>query len=96
MGAEITVPTIDGTVKQTIPEGTQTGTTFRLKDKGVKYFGRDARGDQYVKVFVEVPKKLTESQKKALKEFEESLDGKNYTKRESWFEKIKRNLKKDK
>ncbi len=92
MGAEITVPTIDGTVKQTIPEGTQTGTTFRLKGKGVKYFGRDARGDQYVKVVVEVPKRLTESQKKALREFEESLDGKNYAKRETFFDKLKKNF----
>jgi molecular chaperone DnaJ len=75
MGDEITVPTIDGPVKYNIAEGTQNGTTFRLKGKGVKYLNRETRGDQYVKVFVEVPKKLTEDQKKALRLFENSLSG---------------------
>ena len=48
LGAEITVPTIDGDVKYEIPEGTQSGTKFRLRGKGVKMLRRDARGDQYV------------------------------------------------
>ena len=94
LGDEIVVPTIDGKVKYTVPEGTQTGTVFRLKGKGVKRLNSSSRGDQYVKVYVEVPSKLTKKQKDALKAFEESLeDDKNYTKRPGFFEKLKNALK---
>ena len=94
LGDEIVVPTIDGKVKYTVPEGTQTGTVFRLKGKGVKRLSSSSRGDQYVKVYVEVPSKLTKKQKDALKAFEESLeDDKNYTKRPGFFEKLKNALK---
>lgn len=94
LGDEIVVPTIDGKVKYTVPEGTQTGTVFRLKGKGVKRLNSSSRGDQYVKVYVEIPSKLTKKQKDALKAFEESLeDDKNYTKRPGFFEKLKNALK---
>ncbi|MDE5861772.1 MAG: molecular chaperone DnaJ, partial [Ruminococcus sp.] len=73
LGAEITVPTIDGDVKYTISEGTQTGTVFRLKGKGVKKINRSDRGNQYVTIYVEVPKNLTKKQKDLLREFESSL-----------------------
>ena len=66
LGAELEVPTIDGKVKYSIPEGTQTGTTFRLRNKGVPYIGSSRRGDMYVKVEVEVPKRLSEKQKEIL------------------------------
>lgn len=89
MGAEITVPTIDGDVKYTISEGTQTGTVFRLKGKGVRKLHRTERGNQYVKIYVEVPKNLTKKQKELLKSFEDSLSEKNYAKRQSFFEKLK-------
>lgn len=89
LGDEIVVPTIDGNVKYRIGEGTQTGTTFRLKGKGVKKLNSDARGNQYVKVFIEVPKGLDKKQKDLLQKFEESLEAKNYTKRESFFKKLK-------
>ena len=89
LGAEITVPTIDGDVRYTIPEGTQSGTKFRLRGKGVKLLRRDARGDQYVTVNVEVPKKLSKRQKDLLQEFDNSLDEKNHSKRESFFDKLK-------
>ena len=89
LGAEVTVPTIDGEVKYNISEGTETGTTFRLKGKGVQRIHRTERGDQYVKIYVEVPKNLTKKQKDLLKEFEDSLTDKNYTKRQSFFEKLK-------
>ncbi len=92
LGAEITVPTIDGDVKYTIGEGTQTGTVFRLKGKGVKKIHREERGNQYVKIYVEVPKNLTKKQKDLLKEFENSLSDKNYAKRQSFFEKLKAKL----
>ena len=89
LGDEIVVPTIDGKVKYDIAEGTQNGTTFRLKGKGVKKLNRSDRGDQYVKVYVEVPSNLTKKQKDALKEFEASLNNKNYQKRQTFFDKIK-------
>ncbi|MDE6666307.1 MAG: molecular chaperone DnaJ [Ruminococcus sp.] len=90
LGAEITVPTIDGDVKYNISEGTQTGTVFRLKNKGVKKIHRTERGNQYVKIYVEVPKNLTKKQKDLLREFEASLSDKNYAKRQSFFEKLKK------
>lgn len=92
LGDEITVPTIDGNVKYTIGEGTQTGTVFRLKGKGVKKLNRSDRGNQYVKINVEVPKNLTKKQKELLKAFENSLSDKNYAKRQSFFEKLKEKL----
>lgn len=89
LGAELTVPTIDGNVKYTIGEGTQPGTVFRLKGKGVKHLQRDGRGDQMVKVNIEVPKNLNKKQKEALQAFESTLEENNYAKRKSFFDKIK-------
>ena len=92
LGDKITVPTIDGNVEYTIGEGTQTGTVFRLKGKGVKKLNRADRGNQYVRVYVEVPKNLSKKQKDLLKSFEASLSEKNYAKRQSFFEKLKETL----
>lgn len=92
LGDEITVPTIDGNVKYNISEGTQTGTVFRLKGKGVQKLSRSDRGNQYVKINVEVPKNLSKKQKDLLKAFENSLNDKNYAKRQSFFEKLKQKL----
>ncbi|MDD6345108.1 MAG: molecular chaperone DnaJ [Oscillospiraceae bacterium] len=89
LGAEITVPTIDGNVKYNIGEGTQPGTVFRLKNKGVKKLRSSDRGHQYVKITIEVPKNLSKKQKDIIKDFEESLSDTNYTKRKSFFDKIK-------
>ena len=89
LGDEITVPTIDGKVKYDIAEGTQSGTIFRLRGKGVKKINRSDRGDQYVRVYVEIPSNLTKKQKDALKDFESSLNDKNYQKRQTFFDKIK-------
>ncbi len=89
MGDELIVPTIDGNVKYSISEGTQTGTVFRLKGKGVKKLQRSERGDQYVKVYVEVPKGLDKKQKELLKAFEASLEEKNYEKKKNFFDKLK-------
>lgn len=91
LGDEITVPTIDGKVSYSIPEGTQSGTTFRLRNKGVQELGGRGRGDQYVKVTVEIPKKLNKSQKEAIKSFDELINKENshYEKRKSFFERLK-------
>ena len=97
LGDEIIVPTVDGKVKYTVPEGTQNGTVFRLRDKGVvnPSTGRN-RGDQYVRVSIEVPRGLTRSQKEKLREFEQSLSDKNYNKRQSFFEKLREAFDRDK
>ncbi len=95
LGAEVTVPTIDGTVKYTIPEGTQPGTIFRFKNKGIKKLNRSERGNQFVHITIEVPSNLTKKQKDLLKEFDSSLDdSKNYKKRNSFFDKIKQAFEK--
>lgn len=78
LGAELEIPTVDGKVKYTIPEGTQSGTTFRLKGKGVPGMGGRARGDQYVTVYIETPRNLNREQKAALRKFSELLGEKNY------------------
>ncbi len=89
LGDEITVPTVDGQVKYNVPEGTQNAAVFRLRDKGVVSPGTRSRGDQYVRLQVEIPKNLTKAQKEKLREFEASLSDKNYGGRQSFFEKLK-------
>lgn len=69
LGAELTIDTIDGPVKYNLPEGTQTGTTFRLRGKGIPNLNGRGRGDQYVTVTVRTPTGLTQKQKDALKAF---------------------------
>ena len=86
LGAELEIPTIDGTVKYTMPEGTQTGTTFRLRGKGIPVLNGRGRGDQYVTVVIETPRGLNREQKEALKKFSETLGEKNYEKRKSFLD----------
>lgn len=69
LGDEMEVPTLEGKVKYKIPEGTQSGTVFRLKNKGIKTLRGNSKGDQLIKVIVEVPKSLSDEQKNILKEF---------------------------
>ena len=75
LGADIEVPTLDGKVKLTIPEGTQPGTVFRLRGKGIPFLRGSGRGDQYVTVNVVVPKNMTAAQKDALREYAKAMDG---------------------
>lgn len=88
LGDEITVPTIDGSVNLTVPKGTQPGTKHRLKGKGIQRLQRDGRGDQYVRLNIEVPKNLTKKQEELLKAFEDSLGEKNYTKRKTFKDRL--------
>ena len=88
LGAQIEVPTLDGKITYDIPEGTQTGTTFRLRDKGIPYVGnRTRRGDQIFTVVVETPTRLNQKQKELLRQFEESLG--DTPKRKKFFDTIK-------
>ena len=89
LGDNITVPTIDGKVEYTLPEGTQSGTTFRLRSKGIQYLNGRGRGDMYVKCDVEIPKKLNKAQRDALKKFEDLMKDDNYEKRKGFFRKLK-------
>ena len=90
LGCEVTVPTIDGKVKYNVQEGTQPGTTFRLRGKGIPYVNGRGKGDQYVKVNIEVPRNLSSKQKEALKEFDSlTSDNMNYEKRKNFFDKLK-------
>ena len=83
------LPTITGSVKCVINEGTQNGTVMRLKGKGIKRLNRADYGDQLITIIVEVPKNLSKKQRDLLKEFDDSLNDKNYVKRQSFFDKLK-------
>ena len=87
LGAELEIPTIDGKVKYSIPEGTQTGTVFRLKGKGIPVLNGRGRGDQYVTVTIETPRNLNKEQKEALRNFSEAVGENHYEKRKSFFKK---------
>ena len=90
LGADIEVPTLDGKKTHTIPEGTQSGTKFRLKGLGIPYPSSNGqRGDQYVTVLVETPKNLTPKQREALMNFAEETNDKNYNQQKKWSSKIK-------
>ena len=90
LGAEIQVPTLDGKMAYTIPEGTQTGTTFTLREKGIPAVGNPRRrGDEKFTVIVETPTKLTREQKELLRQLDEGLDVKSSPKRKKFFDMVK-------
>ena len=89
LGCEITVPTVDGKVKYNVPEGTQPGTVFRLKGRGIPHIGGRGRGDQFVRITIEVPKKLNNKQKQLIQQFEDSAGEENYQKRKGFLERLK-------
>jgi molecular chaperone DnaJ len=92
LGGEIEVPTLGGKVSFTIPEGTQTGKTFRLKGKGIKGVRSGYAGDLFCHVVVETPIKLTDKQKDLLKEFDRlTKEGgaKHSPQSKGWMDKVK-------
>jgi molecular chaperone DnaJ len=93
LGYELKVPTVDGEVKYDVPAGTQPGTVFRLKGKGVPRVNSSGRGDQYVNIIVDVPKVLNEKQKEALRLLMEA-SGESYDdNKKSFINKIKDSFK---
>ena len=88
LGAEISVPTLEGQVKYTIPEGTQSGTTFTLRGKGIQAIRSTRKGDLIFRVVVEIPKNMNETQKDLLRKFADSCGDTNYAKKTSFFKKI--------
>lgn len=89
LGDEVDVPTLDGSVKLKIPSGTQTGTSFRLKGKGMPHLRWHGMGDLYVKVKVIIPRKLSQKQKELLQEFAKISGDEIYTEDKGFFEKVK-------
>lgn len=93
LGAKLEVPTLDGKVKVQIPEGTQTDAVFRLKRRGIPILNsRDPehdRGDQLVRVKLEVPKKLSKKQRDLLTEFQSGLKEEHHPEKKGFFEKVK-------
>ena len=92
LGVTLQVPTIDGKIEYQVPEGTQTGTVFRMRGKGIQNVNGRGRGDQFVRVNIEVPKNLSQKQKDLLREFEESSNA-NHTARQSWWDKVQNAFK---
>ena len=89
LGAEIDVPTLEGNQKFTIPEGTQGGTRFTLRGKGVPYVNNSGRrGDIVFTVNIEIPKGLNEKQKEKMREFADACGENNYSKKTGFFKRI--------
>ena len=93
LGSEIEVPTLDGRAAIKIPAGTQSGTTFRVKGKGVKNLQGYGHGDLHVRIQVEVPARLSPAQKEKLQEFAALCDGRETPMSQSFFEKAKKFFK---
>lgn len=89
LGADILVPTLDGKVELKIPEGTQSGTSFRMKGYGIPRLRGSGRGDQHVRVKVITPKKLTDRQKELLTEFGKAAGEEVSAEEKSFFKKVK-------
>ena len=90
LGAEIEVPTLEGNQKFTVPEGTQPGTAFTLRQKGIPFVNNaNRRGDLIFTVNVEIPKNLSEKQKEHMRAFAEACKESNYSKKSGFFKKKK-------
>jgi molecular chaperone DnaJ len=89
LGGEIEIPTLDGPIIHNVPEGTQNDTEFRFRGHGIQQLRGTGKGDLYVRVHVDIPKKLSEKQKDLLREFENSLTGREYEGRRSFFDRMK-------
>ncbi len=89
LGADVVVPTLDGRVTYHVHEGTQPGDVFKLRERGIKGVSSRSRGDQYVRVTIEVPRNLSEKQKDVLREFDGTTSDKNYQKRKGFFNTLK-------
>ncbi len=91
LGTTIDIPTLTGVIELKIPEGTQSGTVFRIKHKGVKKLRGVDKGDMLVKVVVETPRSLSKQQKELLKKVDESFDEKQFQKIKEYKTKITSN-----
>lgn len=90
LGGEVEVPTLDGRVKLKIPSGTQSGKIFRLRGKGISRLHGYGRGDQYVRITVEVPTRLSEEERKLLRKLAEVGKGRIFPLSQGFIQKVKR------
>lgn len=90
LGGDVQVPTLDGKAVIKVPPGTASGKVFRLRGKGVPDLRGSHSGDLNIRVYVEVPAKLTSEQRKKLEEFAEVCDESTHPEEQSFFEKAKR------
>ena len=88
LGTEIEVPTLEGSTKISLPQGTQSGEVFKLKDMGIPFVRGGGRGDQYVQIIVKTPTNLTEQQEGLLREFAK-ISGENVSPEKKKFWKIR-------
>ena len=104
IGCELYVPTLEGRVKYDLPTGTQPGAVFRLRERGITHIGGHQKGDQYVRIIVDVPKNITEHQKELIGQFDDELtvrppkfnEGPTAPNKKTIFDKIKDNMFGDK
>ena len=89
LGVKVRILTLDGDVEYTVPAGTQPNEVFRLKGKGVQRLNSISKGDLYVHIVVDIPKSLSEEQKRLLKQFDKSYVA-NTTGKEGFFDKFKK------
>ena len=92
LGSEVDVPTLNGKVKMRIPAGTQSGRIFRLKEKGIPDLHAREQGDELVRVNVEIPKSLTQEQRRLIEEFAR-ISGEDVDSKDSFTDKIKKAFK---
>ncbi len=90
LGAELQVPTLDGNVKYTMPAGTQPGEVFKLKGKGIERLNSLGKGDEFVKIVVDIPKSLTKEQKEILMNFDKNYIPPKNSGKEGFFDKFKK------
>lgn len=90
LGAELQVPTLDGDVKYNMPAGTQPGEVFKLKGKGIERLNSFGKGDQFVRVIVDIPKELTSEQKNILMQFDKNYVPPKNSGKEGFFDKFKK------
>ena len=89
LGAELEAPSIDGKISYNMPEGTQPDTVFRIRGKGIPNLNGRGRGDQFIKVKIEIPRNLTREQKDILRQFEETAGDAQFGEKKGFFEKMK-------
>ncbi len=89
LGGDVEVPTLSGTMKYRIPEGTQPGTEFRLKGAGIQQLRGSGKGDLLLRVKVEIPKRLNNKQKELLRQFEDTTSDREYDGRKGFMDRVK-------
>ena len=90
LGAELQVPTLDGNVKYTLPAGTQSHEVFKLKGKGIQRLNSVGRGDQFVRIIVDIPRNLTDEQRAILMQFDKNYVPPKNPGKENFFDKFKK------